>query len=241
MAKVFLDAGHGGKDPGALGNGLREKDINLSVALKVGNILKNHGVDVRYSRTTDTFLELHERTDKANKSNADIFVSIHVNSAGNKAARGVETFSYSGSSKGTALAKCIQDSLVKSGIFSHNRGIKTANFAVLRRSKMPAALPELGFISNKEDATILRNRQDEMANAVAKGILNYLGIKYIENNTVKEEKKLDKIKVNLHRKQLDVEGIYREGTNYIPIRFLESLGYKIDWENGTVVIDYKED
>lgn len=187
--KVFLDASHGGKDPGAIGNGLEEKDITLAITLKIGEILKRHKVDVVYSRTTDTFLELHERTDKANKSNADIFVSIHVNSAGNKAARGVETFSYPGSNKGTALAKCIQDSLARSGIFSDDRGIKTANFAVLRRSKMPAALPELGFISNSQDAQILKTKQNEIAEVVARGILSYLGIKYKEDENMADKDK----------------------------------------------------
>ena len=83
MVKVFLDAGHGGHDPGALGNDLREKDINLSVALKVGNILINHSVNVNYSRTTDVFVELAERARKANNYNADIFVSLHCNAFDN--------------------------------------------------------------------------------------------------------------------------------------------------------------
>ena len=79
MAKVFLDAGHGGKDPGALGNGLQEKDIALSVTLKVGNILANHGVTVGYSRTTDVFLELADRATRANNFGANVFVSVHCN------------------------------------------------------------------------------------------------------------------------------------------------------------------
>lgn len=225
--KVFLDAGHGGKDPGALGNGLKEKDITLAITLKIGEILKRHEVDVVYSRTTDVFLELHERANKANKSNVDIFVSIHVNSAGNKAARGVETFSYPNSSKGTALAKCIQDSLVRSGIFSDDRGIKTANFAVLRQTKMPAALVELGFISNKLDAEILKTKQNEMALAVAKGILNYLGIKH-------EDKKENenKVKVRIKGKLYYVDGFKKDNVNYVAIRqVLEILGYKVGWDN----------
>ncbi|MBU5425027.1 N-acetylmuramoyl-L-alanine amidase [Tissierella pigra] len=178
--KVFLDPGHGGKDPGALGNGLREKDIALSVTLKVGEILKRHNIEVIYSRTTDVFLELSERTNLANKANADIFVSIHCNAAENINAKGVETFSYPNSTKGTALAKCIQDSIIQSKVYTSDRGIKTANFAVLRQSNMPSALVELAFITNVDDGKILKDRQDELALAVAKGILNYLGIKYIE-------------------------------------------------------------
>ncbi|WMM26808.1 N-acetylmuramoyl-L-alanine amidase [Tissierella sp. MB52-C2] len=182
--KVFLDAGHGGKDPGALGNGLQEKDIALSVTLKVGEILKRHNVEVIYSRTTDVFLELSERTNLANKANADIFVSIHCNAAENVNAKGVETFSYPNSTKGTALAKCIQDSILQSKIYTLNRGIKTANFAVLRQSNMPSALVELAFITNIDDFKILKDKQEELALAVAKGILNYLGVKYIEKTKI---------------------------------------------------------
>lgn len=171
---------NGGKDPGALGNGLQEKDIALSVSLKLGEILKRHNVEVVYSRTTDVFLELSERTNLANKANADIFVSIHCNAAENVNGKGVETFSYPGSTKGTALAKCIQDSIIQNKVYTLNRGIKTANFAVLRQSNMPSALVELAFITNIDDSKILKDKQVELALTVAKGILNYLGIKYIE-------------------------------------------------------------
>lgn len=184
MSIVFLDPGHGGKDPGAIGHGLKEKDITLDIGLKVGEILKRHNVEVVYSRTTDVFIELADRANMANKSNVDIFVSIHVNSFTNSNARGVETFSHIGSTKGAVLAKDIQDQLVLDKIFTVDRGTKTANFAVLRLTKMPAALVELGFISNYYDAEILRNKQSEMAESVAKGILKNLGIKYVEKKTV---------------------------------------------------------
>ena len=189
MAKVFLDAGHGGKDPGAVGNGIREKDITLAITLRIGEILKKHKVGVVYSRTTDVFFELHERANKANKGNADIFVSIHCNSAVNNAARGVETYHYANSSQGARLARAIQTSIVTSNTFSQNRGVKTANFVVLRQTKMPAALIELGFISNSQDAQILRTKQNEIAEAVARGILSYLGIKYKEDESMTDKDK----------------------------------------------------
>ena len=187
--KVFLDAGHGGKDPGAVGNGLKEKDIVLNVTKKVGEILKHHGIEVEYSRTTDTFLELHERANKANRANAKVFVSVHVNSAANTQARGVETYHYTNSSQGARLARAIQTSIVTSNIFSQNRGVKTANFVVLRQTKMPAALIELGFISNSQDAQILRTKQNEIAEAVARGILSYLGIEYKEEENITDKDK----------------------------------------------------
>ena len=178
MAKVFLDAGHGGKDPGALGNGLQEKDIALSVTLKVGNILANHGVTVGYSRTTDVFLELADRATRANNFGANVFVSVHCNAFSDTSAKGVETYSYPGSTTGANLSKAIQNNIIASGAYTVNRGTKTADFAVLRLTNMPAALVELAFITNAQDADILRNRQNDLAVAVSKGILNYLGIPY---------------------------------------------------------------
>lgn len=179
MSKVFIDAGHGGNDPGALGNGLKEKDITLAVTLKVGKELERHGVKVGYTRKNDKTVNLNSRGPLANKYGADVFVSIHTN-AHNSNAQGVETYSYPGSSKGKNLAKSIQDEIINAKLYTKNRGIKTANFAVLRQSRMPAALIETAFITNKQDAAMLKNRQDEFAIAIAKGILNYLNIKYVE-------------------------------------------------------------
>jgi N-acetylmuramoyl-L-alanine amidase len=95
VKRVVIDAGHGGKDPGAIGvTGLKEKDVCLSVALKLGKYIEDNipGVQVIYTRKTDVFLELHERARIANKSNADLFISIHVNASTNKEAYGAETY-----------------------------------------------------------------------------------------------------------------------------------------------------
>lgn len=181
MAKVFIDPGHGGKDPGAVGNGIQEKNIVLPVSLRVGEILKQHKVEVAYSRTTDVFVELADRATMANKAKADLFVSIHCNSFSNATAQGVETFHYTGSTKGAAFAKSIQDSLISSKLYTKNRGVKVANFAVIRRSTMPAVLVEMAFISNKEDSDILKLKQEGLATAIAAGILNHLGIKQVVN------------------------------------------------------------
>lgn len=178
MSKVFLDAGHGGKDPGAIGNGLKEKDVALSVGNKITKTLEKHNVEVIHTRTTDVFVGLHERVQVANKADADVFVSLHCNSFSNPQAQGVEVYAYPNSAKGKALASNILDSIVKDKLYTKNRGVKTANFSVLRRTKMPSALIELGFISNIEDVDIMINKQDELAEAVAKGILNNLGVPY---------------------------------------------------------------
>ncbi|MBW4829380.1 MAG: N-acetylmuramoyl-L-alanine amidase, partial [Clostridiaceae bacterium] len=180
--KVMLDPGHGGKDPGAQGNGLNEKDIVLSIALKTGEILKKHNIDVKYSRTTDVFVELADRASMANNANSDVFVSFHCNSFTDGSAKGTETYHYPGSTEGAKLAKAIQDSIIKNGVYNRDRGVKEEDFAVLRLTKMPAALVETAFIKNSQDANILKNRQDEMAKAIAMGILDYLEIPYNETS-----------------------------------------------------------
>jgi N-acetylmuramoyl-L-alanine amidase len=177
MAKVWLDAGHGGNDPGALGSGLKEKDITLAVTLKVGKELERHGVKVGYTRRNDKTVNLNSRGPLANKYGADVFVSIHTN-AHNSNAQGVETYSFPNSKNGARLAKFIQDEVLKAKLYTKNRGTKTANFAVLRQTKMPAALIEMGFITNSQDAQLLKNKQSEFATAIAKGVLKYLGINY---------------------------------------------------------------
>lgn len=224
MAKVFLDAGHGGKDPGASGNGLREKDINLSVTLKVGNILKNHGVNVGYSRTTDVFLELADRASRANNFGADVFVSIHCNAFDDPSAKGVETYSYPGSTSGARLSKAIQDSIISSGVYTVNRGTKTANFAVLRLTRMPAALVELAFITNSQDANILKTRQDDLAVAVAKGVLNNLGIPYKGGGTT-----LYKVQVGAFSIRANADNLANELRNkgYSPIVVTAGGLYKV--------------
>lgn len=188
MKTVFIDLGHGGMDSGAVGNGLREKDLTLEIGLEAGRFLRYKGIKVMYSRTIDKAVSLTKRTDLANQANADIFVSFHINSATRLGANGVETFHYPGSVKGKSLANDIQNSLVKSNIFESNRGVKSANFSVLRRSKMPSALVELGFISNSRDARILQARKNDIAKVVAQGILKNLGIEYREKVTTPKPK-----------------------------------------------------
>jgi N-acetylmuramoyl-L-alanine amidase len=143
MLKVFLDAGHGGHDSGALGNGRRERDIALSVILKTGNMLKSHGFQVEYSRIDDVYLSPADRAVKANRLKADIFVLVHCNAFINQSAKGVKTFSYPGSIKGNILSKSIQAGIIASSAYTVDRGTKTSNFAVLRLTNMPAALTEL--------------------------------------------------------------------------------------------------
>lgn len=171
---IFLDAGHGGKDPGAVGLIAKEKDIALSVAMQLGQALTERGFAVCYSRTNDVRILVGERARAANKAKAAAFVSIHCNAAANKAATGTETFAYSKASKGYQLAQMIQKKMVQNMKLS-DRGVKTANFAVLRETAMPAALVELAFISNSaEEQRLLDSQwQQYAAAAIAEGIAQY--------------------------------------------------------------------
>lgn len=183
---VVLDAGHGiGRDTGATGiTGVQEDDVTLSVTLKAGKILESRGVQVVYTRTTDqrsTPMEvidsLQKRCDISNEAGATYFVSIHNNSAGTPNAYGTETYYYAGNSEGQRLASEIQSSLV-STVGSYDRGVKTAGFYVIKNTAAPAALVELGFLSNPDEESKLASEeyQAKYAEGVASGILRTLGM-----------------------------------------------------------------
>ena len=180
--KVCLDAGHGGYDPGAVGpTGVREKDVTLAITLKVGRILKQNGIDVVYTRTSDSVSwpsnetqDLQKRCDIANSANIQYFVAIHANSASISAAKGTEVYYSQGSVNGEKLAQSIQDEIIKATSL-YNRGTKTANFYVLKHTSAPATLVETGFISNPTEEKLLNDNafQEKMAQAIAKGILKF--------------------------------------------------------------------
>ena len=169
--KVFIDAGHGGTDPGAVGNGLKEKDIVLSIATKLGALLNGRGISIKYSRTTDTYLSLEERARLANAWGADLFVSIHANSA-TSSVRGTECYTHPTANTATKTLSGNISRAIASKFGISNRGHKEANFAVLRLSNMPAILVETAFISNSSDASLLKNRQDDFVVAIANTIMN---------------------------------------------------------------------
>ncbi|WP_085522171.1 N-acetylmuramoyl-L-alanine amidase [Tuberibacillus sp. Marseille-P3662] len=184
---VTIDAGHGGHDPGATGQGLKEKNINLQVAKKVAKHLKDMGLSPFLTRDDDTFYELQERVDMSERAGAEAFVSIHANSFKEESANGTETYYYSADvnpygKQSRKLADFIQDRMVE--VFnlndSENRGIKYGNFHVLRENSVPAALVELGFITNPSDAEHLSSPawQDRAAKAIALGISDFFHYLY---------------------------------------------------------------
>lgn len=173
---VAIDPGHGGRDPGAIGpSGLRESDVVLDISLRVRELLTRDGVRGLILRESDVTVELPDRPRLARDAGATIFVSIHANANGRATVNGSETYFLTPQS--LALAQMIQDELgVVLGIPS--RGIKTANFLVLRDSGVPSVLVEAAFISNAEDEARLRDSafRQRIAAAIQKGIMRFLAI-----------------------------------------------------------------
>ena len=182
---IVIDPGHGGSDSGAIGSsGVREKDVSLAVALKVKAFLEEQGDPVIMTRTTDRDVhspqatnaqELQARVSKAPRD-AAIFVSIHCNAFSNPSSHGMETYYYTGSGRGRRLAKLINEELERyGGLF--NRGVKSANFYVLKHSSIPATLLELAFVTNPEEEQLLADEdyQTSLARAIVEGINRYFG------------------------------------------------------------------
>jgi len=178
--KVVIDPGHGGSDPGAVGiNGLRETDIVLEISKNISELLTKKGVKTLLTRNVERTLDLQPRVTKANKSKADAFVSIHANATRGKQkeVNGLETYYYSGY-KGYSLAKNIHKELLITSSQSPDRGVRRSRFYVIRKTSMPAALVEIGFVTGMYDAALLRQKayRDKMSFAIAKGILNFLKV-----------------------------------------------------------------
>ncbi|WP_161566933.1 N-acetylmuramoyl-L-alanine amidase [Exiguobacterium sp. SL-10] len=179
-AIIVLDAGHGGGDPGAVNGSLYEKTIVLDVTKRVEAYLRSkYDYQVRLTRSTDVYLTLDQRVQTAKTLRGNLFVSLHTNAATTPYAKGVETF-YSSSSahsaKSRVLATNIQSNLMGKMSGMTNRGVKTANYYVIRYNTMPSALVELGFISSPQDLTHLRSNasRQRMAEGVAEGIATYV-------------------------------------------------------------------
>lgn len=185
---VVLDAGHGGTDPGAAGNGIYEKNVTLSIINAARNYFNmDEGLKVYYTRTTNaqagitagsnglnSSSSLSARTKLANDVQADLFLSVHINSATSTSARGTEVYysannnkKNSGGLTASKLAQLAYNNMV-TAVGSTKRGVKTANFYVVRHTDMPAILIETAFISNKSDAAILKSSSkiDQMGEAV---------------------------------------------------------------------------
>lgn len=191
---IFLDPGHGGKDPGAVYNGLREKDLNMQIYRKLRSELERLGYTVLTSRDKDEFVDfVTERSQMANKTDADFFISIHFNASGvrGQSRSGVETYIYEADedlpprinkeahdnplrmSESKRLAENLHASIIeKSG--AKDRGIRGASFAVLRETAKPAVLLELGYMDGPESKKISDSAyQDKLVAGIVSGIQNF--------------------------------------------------------------------
>lgn len=178
--KIMIDAGHGGDDPGAVHQGRQEKDDNLNLAMAVGNILSDNGIDVVYTRTDDIYQTPFQKAALANQSGADYFISFHRNSSpmANQYS-GIETLVYNKSGIKYEMAENINGAVAELGF--RNLGVKERpGLVVLRRTNMPALLIETGFINNDADNQLFDERFDEIANAIANAILGTLDMETIE-------------------------------------------------------------
>lgn len=171
LAIIVIDAGHGGFDNGAMYQGRKEKDDNLRLALEVGKILEQQGYEVIYTRTSDVYQSPYEKSQIANETGADYFISFHRNSGENdNTYNGVQTLIYGGDDeRARRLAEAINEELEKVGFA--NLGIEErTGLAVLRRTEMPAVLIETGFINHDEDNEIFDNNFNEIAGAIAMAV-----------------------------------------------------------------------
>ena len=177
---IFVDAGHGGRDPGAVANGIYEKDVVLPISLNLGQALQSMGYTVYYARTNDVEIDLEPRVAAAQRVNADVFVSIHANALapGNSGISGVETYHSRNSTVGRELASYIHAQII-SGTGAIDRSVRGAGFYVIAKTSMPAVLVETGFVTNPTEARNLNNPtyQKRMAEAIARGIDQFMRVR----------------------------------------------------------------
>lgn len=181
MRSVCLDPGHGGRDTGAVHDGLNEKDVVLGACLAARPLIEVRDIGVVMTRETDRYLDLRTRCEIANEARCDAFVSLHINAdpdsdePGMPEARGEEVWIFPGSERGRRLAEWLEDFVDVMLPDEPFRGIKEARFAVLKHTRMPAALIEVGFIDNSDTNLRLADRfvRDRIGIILAGGILGY--------------------------------------------------------------------
>lgn len=232
--KIYIDPGHGGRDPGAIGPlGTQEKNVTLAISKFLKKHL-NHIADIKLTREEDKNLGIDIKTDLmsrvriAEKEQADYFLSIHINAA-EKSARGVETYALAPGGQGEKLARAIQNKLVIETKLI-DRGVKFANFYVLRQTSMPAVLVEIGFISNPEEDKLLRNPsfQEKCAWAVAQGVAQHIGKSLPTVTPLPNYNKTIPVSV----KGEVIQGILIEGRTFVWVNdFAKALGMKSRWDS----------
>ena len=214
MIKICLDPGHGGADYGAVYKGRKEKDDVLKVSLALAKELRRHKVIVDETRKSDTTVSLGARSNFEKKGSYDYFISFHRNAYQPEVGQGAETYTYTKqSTKARNLADKIQKGLVETGF--KDRGVKKANFHVLRETKAPAILIEIGFIDNTKDNILFDTKFDEIIEVMTKAILEQAGIQYETSNPIENRKTLYRVMAgsyaNKDNAQKQVDKLKRAG------------------------------
>jgi len=221
MARIVIDAGHGGSDFGATYQGRKEKDDNLELALAVGDILKNNGYDVVYTRQNDIYDTPTRKAQKANEAGADYFVSFHRNKSVNTGQYdGVQTLVYSENPVTMELAEKINENLEAVGF--KNVGVDVRpDLAVLRRTRMPAVLIEAGFIDNDKDNRIFDQNFQEIADGIADAIMDEVALQsrnsyYVQTGLYKNSSNANRLAAQLRNMGYPV--IVDRYNNYIRVK-----------------------
>ena len=218
---ILIEAGHGGRDPGAVNGTRRESDDVLRMALAVGRRLEAQGQSVRYTRTADTTVSLDQVARLARDN--DFTLSIHRNSVANPAATGIEVLHRHTNSR--AAADIVLQELLKVAPAA-NRGVKQFNYLGFNQVSRPAALAELLFISNPADNRLFDDHFDAYALALAQGVIKALGLKWKES----EEVGITQTEININGQIRTVDRILVDGFNYIKVRDLESKHIEVKFD-----------
>lgn len=253
MALLVLDPGHGGRDSGAVGQNLREKDVNLTVSLYLRDALMRSGVKVLMTRETDTErvpdvavgVELKARAMLANTYRADLFVSWHYDASQNEAVNGVAVWIHPSQKDKPCYHKA---ELIAEGVASSsgqkNRGVYYGDFQVLRDTMMDAVLIEGGFITNPDEEARMQEESflRSQAEGAAKALCNILGVRYVAPpvQPVVEERASESdqdVQVTINGTKLQQLGRLIDGKTYVPVRELaELLGCAVQWDGATQTV-----
>jgi N-acetylmuramoyl-L-alanine amidase len=224
LVKIYLDPGHGGSDPGAVGNGLSEKNVTLAITKAIEESLKANykNVDIMMSRDEDVFISLDERTNKANKWGADCFLSVHINASTSTTAKGFASYIYtSTNAKTKAFQNVLHTNIVAelSDFKIEDDGKKQANFHVLRESNMAALLTENFFISTQSEANLLKQADfiKSIARGHVKGLEKFFGLEKVSSPTPSTPTKLYSV----------ICGVFGDRNNAIKrVEDLKAKGYQ---------------
>lgn len=237
--KIVIDPGHGGSDWGAAYEGRKEKNDNLRLALAVGRILANNGIDVEYTRTDDVYNTPLEKAMMGNNAGADFFISFHRNATGTpQQSTGIETLVYNDSGRKAEMARNINRELANLGFV--NRGVmERPNLVVLKRTKMPALLIETGFIDNEEDNAKFDAEFNEIAAAIAEGILETLDmgtlterpLYKVQVGAYEDKDDADRLVSSLQAKGFDPYVIFQNGLYKVQVGAFEKMSNAAAMEN----------